>query len=320
MAPLLRRIADAALTVGAVLGALALLLGAAGVLFGVRPLFFRSGSMAPTIGTGALGLARSVPADDLQPGDVVSVRTPSGTRVTHRVVSAESSAGGVLLILKGDANRVADPETYPASSAYRVFWHVPWVGYVVGAMLSPAGFFVLGLSVMSLLVLATSRGTGPPAGGRRVRRGSPRSPGHRAHRATATVVAVVAVSVGPGQIGSASAAAWTDDVAVSGAVMTAKTVPAPVVSCGTLNVGSTTLTWTAVSGATGYTLHYGSGGATTETVGAAVTSKTFSGIATSGVFSVQANINYGSTTWTSVASNAKNYTVVLVAVGICTSA
>jgi RNase H-fold protein (predicted Holliday junction resolvase) len=67
-------------------------------------------------------------------------------------------------------------------------------------------------------------------------------------------------------------------------------------------------------------LHYGSGGATTETVGAAVTSKTFSGIATSGVFSVQANINYGSTTWTSVASNAKNYTVVLVAVGICTSA
>jgi hypothetical protein len=116
----------------------------------------------------------------------------------------------------------------------------------------------------------------------------------------------------------AIAGPWTDDVPITGSALTAYTVPAPVVSCGTLTIGTTRLNWTAVPGATSYLLHYGTGGGTSETVGSAVLSKTFSGLITSGTFTVQAQINYGSTTWTSVSSNSKNYTVLLIAVGICT--
>jgi signal peptidase I len=321
MSAVLRRVADHALSLGALLGLAALLGATLGAALGVRPLVFRSGSMAPAIGTGSLALARSVPAEDLRAGDVVSVLTASGSRVTHRVVGTQQESGHTVLTLRGDANRVSDPESYVVDSAYRVFWHVPWVGYAVGAALTPPGLFLLGVGVTGLLVLAGRGGArGPrPRGGRRARRARRAAPHrHRARRAGATAVAAMAVVAGPA--GPASAGPWTDAVSISGTALTAGTVAAPVVACGTLIVGTTTLTWTAVPGATSYTLHYDTGGVTTETVGGGVTSKSFGGLATSGDFSVNANVNYGSTTWVSARSNVKHYTVLLFLVGVCTDA
>lgn len=305
MSSLLRRIADHALTVGAFLGVAALLSALLGAALGVRPLFFRSGSMSPTIGTGALALARSVPAADLRVGDVVSVTTASGSRVTHRVVRTETLSGQVLLTLRGDANRVPDGERYPVESAYRVFWHVPWFGYAVGSMMSPAGLFVLGLLVMGLLVLATRRRPGPPSRGRRARRGSRRAAPRRARRATAAAVASVAVIAGP-----ASAAPWTDAVGVTGTTLTAGTVPATSLSCGALGVLSVTFNWTAVPGATSYTLHYGSGGSSTVTTTS--TSRTIVSAISGGTAWVVVNRDFGSVTWSSVASNTRTYTVAVV--------
>jgi signal peptidase I len=308
MSGVLRRVGDHALTLGALLGLAALLSATLGAALGVRPLFFRSGSMAPTIGTGSMALARSVPAADLRPGDVVSVVTASGNRVTHRVVGTRSVAGDTVLTLRGDANRVPDPETYAVDSAYRVFWHVPWVGYAVGAMLTPAGLFLLGVGVAGLLVLAGRGGAGRSRsrGGRRARRAPPHR--HRARRAGATAVAAMAVVAGPA--GPASAAPWTDPVTISGTTLTAGTVAAPTLSCGTLGILSVTFNWTAVSGATSYTLHYGSGGSSTTTT--ASTTITLVTAISGGTAWVEANHNYGSTTWTSVASNTRSYTVAVV--------
>lgn len=305
MSAFLRRLADHALTVGAFLGVAALLSALLGAALGVRPLFFRSGSMSPTIATGALALARSVPAADLRVGDVVSVTTASGSRVTHRVVRTESLSGAVVLTLRGDANRVPDAERYPVESAYRVFWHVPWLGYAVGSVTSPAGLFLLGLVVTGLLVLATRRRPGPPSGGRRARRGSRRAAPRRARRATAAAVASVAVVAGP-----ASAAPWTDPAAVTGTTLTAATVPATTLSCGALGVLSVTFNWTAVPGATSYTVHYGSGGSSTTTT--AGTSVTLVAAITGGTAWVVANRDFGSVTWSSVASNTRTYTVAVV--------
>lgn len=257
MSSFLRRIADHALSVGAFLGVAALLSASLGAALGVRPLFFRSGSMSPAIGTGALALARSVPASDLRVGDVVSVTTASGSRVTHRVVRTETMSGQVLLTLRGDANRVPDAQRYPVESAYRVFWHVPWLGYAVGAMVSPGGLFVLGLLVMGLLVLATRRRPDPPSGGRRARRGARRAAPRRARRATAAAVASVAVIAGP-----ASAAPWTDDVLVSGQVLAAASLLAPDISCaGGGLLTSPTISWSTPSGPTpsSYLVTYVSG-------------------------------------------------------------
>jgi signal peptidase I len=308
MSGVLRRVGDHALSLGALLGLAALLSATLGAALGVRPLFFRSGSMSPAIGTGSMALARSVPAADLRPGDVVSVVTASGSRVTHRVIGTRIEAGDTVLTLRGDANRVPDPDTYAVDSAYRVFWHVPWVGYAVGAALTPAGLFLLGIGVTGLLVLAGRGGAGRsrPRGGRRARRAAPHR--HRARRAGATAVAAMAVVAGPA--GPASAAPWTDGVTISGSTLTAGTVAAPTLSCGALGVLSVTFNWTAVSGATSYTLHYGIGGSSTTTT--ASTTITLIAAISGGTAWVEANHNYGSTTWTSNASNTRSYTVAVV--------
>ena len=310
MSAVLHRVADRALTVGALLGLAALLGAALGAALGVRPLFFRSGSMSPAIDTGALALARSVPAADLRVGDVVSVTTASGTRVTHRVVNAQpisgpTSTGEMVLTLRGDANRVEDPERYTVGSAYRVFVQVPRAGYAVGALLTPWGLFALGLAVMGLLVLA-GRGSpsGPSSSGGRRKRRAPRQR-RRARRAGATAIATMAVLAGPA--GPASATPWTDDVVVSGTTFTAGTVPAATFSCFSVGVFSVTFSWTVVSGATSYTLHYGSGGASTLAVSG--TSQTITAVISGGTAWVVANHDYGSTVWSSVASNTRTYTV-----------
>jgi signal peptidase I len=311
MSSVLRRVGDHALSVGALLGLAALLSATLGAALGVRPLFFRSGSMAPAIGTGSMALARNVPAADLRPGDVVSVVTASGSRVTHRVVGTRSEAGDTVLTLRGDANRVPDPEAYTVDSAYRVFWHVPWVGYAAGAMSTPVGLFLLGVGVAALLAIA-GRGGGRsrPRGGRRARRAPPHRHRHRHRARRAGVTAVAAMAVVAGPAGPASAAPWTDAVTISGTTLTAGTVAAPVLSCGALGVLSVTFNWTAVSGATSYTLHYGIGGSSTTTT--AGTTITLVAAISGGTAWVEANHNYGSTTWTSIASNTRSYTVAVV--------
>lgn len=298
---------DRVLAVGALLGLVALLSAALGATLGVRPLFFRSGSMAPTIVTGSLALARGVPATELRAGDIVSVRTVSGARVTHRVVRVDTTSrpGEVALTLRGDANRAPDAGQYVVGSAYRVFWHVPWVGYVVGTALSPTGLIALAL-VAALLLL----GGGPAEP--RVRRAAGRHAARAAssHRARkASVVAAATAAVLAGSAGSASAAPWTDLAAVTGTAFTAGTVPAPTLSCGALGVLSVTFNWTAVSGATSYTLHYGSGGSSTVTTTS--TTQTIVTAISGGTAWVVANHAYGSVTWSSVASNTRTYTVAV---------
>jgi len=266
--------------------------------------------MSPTIDTGSLALARSVPATGLHVGDVVSVRTSSGTRVTHRVVRVDTTpvAGQALLTLRGDANRYVDAERYTVGSAYRVFWHVPRLGYVVGTALSPSGLVAVGLLVSALLLLVPRSG-GAPRGPRTAGRHLDRGPARRRLRtAGATAVAGAAVLAGPA--GPASAAPWTDPVTVSGTTFTAGTVPAPTLSCGALGVLSVTFNWTAVTGATSYTLHYGSGGA--STVSTTNTTQTIVTAISGGTAWVVANHDYGSTVWSSVASNTRTYTVAVV--------
>jgi len=101
---------------------------------------------------------------------------------------------------------------------------------------------------------------------------------------------------------------------VSGSTVGTYTVPAPATfTCGTLGVLSVTFNWTAVAGATNYTLHYGSGGALTKAVTG--TSTTIVTPISSGTAWLQANRSFGATTWTSVASATRTYTVA--AVSLC---
>jgi hypothetical protein len=123
------------------------------------------------------------------------------------------------------------------------------------------------------------------------------------------VVGVVAVS-GSHARTPWTLAAWTDAVGVSGTTLTAYTVPpSPTFTCGALGIFSVKFDWAAVSGATSYTMHYGSGGA--QTLTATATSATITTAISAGTAWVLANHDFGSATWTSAASPTRTYTVAV---------
>lgn len=297
----LRVLRNAALTVGAVVGVLmvaALLVGAA---LGVRPVVITSGSMEPTIPTGAVALTRSTPAAEVEVGDVVTVRSTTGSRVTHRVVDVVLADGGATLRLQGDANDAPDPTPYPAREVGRVVGDVPLLGYLLVGLRSPAGLLGLGALAALLLVFALRGGTGHGRGGTR------RAGGRRAVRTAAAAGTVAMLAVG----GPASGAPWTDDVQVSGPGLTAAVIPPTTLTCQSLNLLSLRFSWTAVAGATSYRLFYNDGNNTLDTTD---TTATVGSLVNGGSAWVVVRRNFGSTTWSSVSSNTVTYTVLLVAI------
>lgn len=117
-----------------------------------------SGSMAPAIPTGSMIFDREVDAAELAPGDVVTFHPPDhGDKlVSHRVVRIEKTKAGRFLVTRGDANGVVDDWRIPAQGrGLRYEFHVPYLGYVVGGLLTPAGRLIaLTLAAMWLGGLA----------------------------------------------------------------------------------------------------------------------------------------------------------------------
>lgn len=119
-------------------------------------------------------------------------------------------------------------------------------------------------------------------------------------------VATVALSGAP----QTTYAWYTDSAAMDTGTFGADTIPAPTLSCGALGVLSVTFDWTAVPGATSYTLHYGSGGS--STLDLAGTTATLVAAIAGGTAWVVAHRDFGQTTWDSVDSNTRSYTVAVV--------
>lgn len=254
----LSRLQNNLLTLGAILGTLCLLAALTGILFGAKPLVFRSGSMSPAIATGALGISFPVDAQEIKTGDVISVENSAGVRITHRVVTSELVNGSATVTLKGDANAVPDPDPYVLRTADRVAFSVPLLGYGLAWLSSPAAMFVGGLFTAFLLYLAF----GPPRTKRAEKRpedhdddpGSepvdpePARPsagkgGRRSKRMAATLVASLALVVAGALQTSVPSQAAFMDTASAAAGITAKTLQAPALTCA--NAGSdVTLTLT----------------------------------------------------------------------------
>ncbi|MBT0568288.1 signal peptidase I [Williamsia sp. CHRR-6] len=184
----LSRPADIALTLAAVGGLLCLLMAGAGVVFGLTTLIVRTDSMTPTAPAGSIALAQKVSGPQLQVGDIVSVRSPYGPRVMHRVVAVTArSQVAATVVLKGDANAAPDPAPYVVGTGDRVSLVIPGAGYVLSWVSSPAGRVLGALVAIALLAWAFGRTRAPEE-----ERGGPRPVGrHRATpAATSTAVAV----------------------------------------------------------------------------------------------------------------------------------
>ena len=225
---------ETALTAGALLGSLCIVASLLAAAFDIKPLVFRSGSMQPAISTGALAFAKEIPAADIKIGDIVSVENRYGTRVTHRVESADLEGGRAILILKGDANALPDAEPYAVTTADRVFFDIPEAGYVVTWLVGPAGIFGGGLLVGLLLFVAF----GP--GSRRDRVGK-----RRAGAAGAFLAVGLAGFGGSGAMGATPTVAAFQDTATTTSGYSAHTVlPPDSVTCsGGGLLASLTYTW-----------------------------------------------------------------------------
>lgn len=133
-------------TVLALIGTVLALLGVATAL-GLSSVTFASGSMQPAIAEGSIAITRTVDPADLGVGDVASVVSTTGERVTHRVTSVEDLGdGATALTLRGDANPSDDPAPYVVDVADQVLAVVPGLGGVDAVPL------VLGAAVGWVLV------------------------------------------------------------------------------------------------------------------------------------------------------------------------
>lgn len=141
------RVQQACLTLASVVGTLAIVWFLVSVLLGWSLVLFKTGSMAPTYPTGAAALAVPVAADEIRPGDVVTVpRAAGGLPVTHRVVSVDDPGtgdGARELVLQGDDNATADREVYRVTEADRVVGGVPYAGYAVTLLAQPKTLAIL---------------------------------------------------------------------------------------------------------------------------------------------------------------------------------
>lgn len=169
------------LNVAAVVGVLSIVMTVAFLLLGIRPAVVVSGSMAPAIPVGSLTVARTVPADTVRVGDVVTVpRTNADGLVTHRVIETgpDPAGGGTALRLQGDANAEPDLLPYVVTEVGKVLTTIPHAGYVVQALQRNL------LAVVAVLLLVTAVATLPLGRGRgahtaRGRRETPSEGGRR---------------------------------------------------------------------------------------------------------------------------------------------
>lgn len=150
-----RLLRDGILLIAALVGGLSLLWTLGAPAIGLSLVTLQTGSMAPGMPAGTLAVVREVPAIELEPGQIATVRRDDASLpVTHRVVSVRPVAGSTdtaELTMRGDANDADDLLPYLVEDARLVLASAPGAGALLAALRAPA---VLGaLTVLASAVL-----------------------------------------------------------------------------------------------------------------------------------------------------------------------
>lgn len=96
-----------------------------------------TGSMEPGMPPGSLAVVRPVDPAHLRTGDVITYQLKSGEPavVTHRIVGVGATTRGELrFTTRGDANTAEDPPVQPEQIRGRLWYQMPWLGYVNTAL------------------------------------------------------------------------------------------------------------------------------------------------------------------------------------------
>lgn len=128
-----------------------LLIAAAPAVFGFRPYIVLSGSMEPTVRTGALAYI-DCGGTDVHTGDIVAYSLKSDVTVIHRIVD-EPEEG--VFITKGDGNSAADFSPVSSSMVVgKMAFSVPYMGRITCFIRSGKGM-VLCLCAISAAVVSS---------------------------------------------------------------------------------------------------------------------------------------------------------------------
>jgi signal peptidase len=138
-----RVVGDALLWLAAALGAVCLVLTVLAFTLHISLIMFRTGSMSPTIPTGAVAVVQQIPASEIEVGDIVTVDRDDLLPITHRVTSVapgETDAERVIT-MRGDANEQDDPYPYAVTEVREVIFSVPGIAKGLASLGNP---FVMG--------------------------------------------------------------------------------------------------------------------------------------------------------------------------------
>jgi signal peptidase I len=138
-------------------------------LFGYRTATMLTGSMEPGIMPGDVVVTVSVPAEEIQVGDVISYHIPVEDRrvETHRITQVVHQQDGTIAIqTKGDNNDNVDPwtATLDSDTVWELKAVVPELGTAIRVLRGPAvqhGIFWVALGGLLLLGLSTIWGKDP---------------------------------------------------------------------------------------------------------------------------------------------------------------
>jgi|SRR3989344_202328 len=116
---------------------------------GVKTYVVRSGSMEPTIKTGAVIVGR--PAETYKVGDIITfTHGRETTPTTHRIVEVSNNQ----YFTKGDANEDPDGVAIRKSDIIgKVLFDIPYLGYAIAAAQKPIGFAALVILPALIIIL-----------------------------------------------------------------------------------------------------------------------------------------------------------------------
>ena len=124
---------------------------------GLKILSIQSGSMAPSLP--AVSVVVIMGAQDYQVGDVItyvregSPQTKSVISTTHRITEIKKADEGTFYVTKGDFNSTSDGEPINKDRVLgKVFWAMPYFGYLISFVQNPIGFLCLVVIPATLIV------------------------------------------------------------------------------------------------------------------------------------------------------------------------
>ncbi len=129
-------------------------------ILGYRVFYIVSGSMEPTIHTGAAVLVQK--SDEYVLDDIITFESSDsaiyGYPNTHRIIDVAEENGKKVFTTKGDANPIADGYTVSEDAIYgKVVFHTGemyWLGTLIGMMTTPLGFItVIILPILAIIAI-----------------------------------------------------------------------------------------------------------------------------------------------------------------------